>query len=183
MKYLNSLLFMSIAIVLLSCGSTYSVIEDEEGAIIVGQLTWEQWQDHAGWDSYFPRDYTPLKRDVEDIGHYSNYYDISYIIFAGSWCHDTEVGLPKIYKLLTMAGVFPQNIKLIGLDLGKQEPTGLADEFEIEKVPTLVVMDGMEELGRIVETPKKSWDKDLLKILRDFVFEQGEQSGGGTSEE
>jgi hypothetical protein len=183
MNYFKFILIALVALTALSCSSTYSVVEDDEGPIIIGQLTWEQWQEHAGWEKYFPKDYMPKKLFVEDITSYTNFYGLHYIIFAGNWCHDTEVALPKIYKLLTMAGVFDRDIQLIGLDLDKQEPTGFADEFDIERVPTLIVMSGDKEIGRIVETPKKSWDKDLVEIIRDFVFEESGQQTGGFDDE
>ncbi|MGA2298573.1 MAG: hypothetical protein ABSG15_13590, partial [FCB group bacterium] len=61
-------------------------------------------------------------------------------------------------------------IDLYGVDRQKQEPTGTATLYKLEKVPTMIIFAGESEIGRIVETPKKSWDEDIVDIIRNYIF-------------
>ncbi|MFA6571067.1 MAG: thioredoxin family protein [Bacteroidota bacterium] len=169
MKYL---LLVLIALFFVSCSSAkYSVTKEPEGkSIIKGVLSWEDWQEEAGWSSYASVGYTPNKSITKDIAEYVISKNLSFVIFAGSWCGDSETELPKIYKLLTLAGVFNDRIELWGVDREKLEPSGNAEFFKIEKVPTVIVMTGEKEIGRVVEMPKTSWDSDIMEIIRNYVF-------------
>jgi len=55
--------------------------------------------------------------------------------------------------------------KLFGLDRSKRDADGLAEKYQIEFVPTFVVLQDDEEIGRIVETPIVSIEQDLVEIL------------------
>ena len=162
-----------VMLMLVSCtASKYTVTQDDGKNIIVGNISWEGWQEHAGWKTYSAGAFTPSQKRVSDVSEITNSKNISYLIFAGSWCGDSEEELPKLYKLLTMSGIFDDKRVLYGLDRHKQEPTGIALQYKIEKVPTLVILSGNEEIGRIVETPKKSWDDDILNIIRNVYYKE-----------
>jgi len=47
------------------------------------------------------------------------------------------------------------------LTLKKKHPI-----LKIEKVPTIIISDYTKELGRIIETPTKTIESDLLNILQ-----------------
>ncbi len=172
-------LFYSIifSIILISClSSNYSIEEDEKGKpMLVGHLTWEEWQEDAGWESYSAPSYMPNLKRANEISEVATDNGVDFIIFAGSWCSDSETELPKIYKLITGAGIFPDKIILYGVDRQKDEPSGIAKEYKIEKVPTLVLEVEGEEIGRIVETPKLSWEENILTILRDYKFREKQE--------
>jgi thiol-disulfide isomerase/thioredoxin len=170
-----SLSFLSIIIV--SCSSSkYSIENDENGKpMIVGHLTWEEWQEEAGWESYSAPTYMPNLKRANEISDIATNNGVDFIIFAGSWCSDSETELPKLYKLITGAGIFPDKILLYGVDRQKDEPSGTAKEYKIEKVPTLVLEVDGEEIGRIVETPKLSWEEDMLNILREYKFREKQE--------
>lgn len=164
-------------IILTSCsGSKYSIENDENGkAMIVGHLTWEEWQEEAEWDSYSAPSYMPNLKRANEISDMATDNGVDFLIFAGSWCEDTERELPKIYKLITGAGIFPDKILLYGVDRQKDESSGTAKEYKIEKVPTLVLEVEGEEIGRIVENPKLSWEEDILNILREYKFREKQE--------
>jgi hypothetical protein len=54
---------------------------------------------------------------------------------------------------------------LIGVNREKQGLSDEAEELDIEFVPTIIFYKDGSEIGRIVETPAESLEKDLLKIL------------------
>lgn len=59
------------------------------------------------------------------------------------------------------------NIKVtyIGVDRAKSDPQGLAAQYEFTRIPTIIVSQQGEELGRIIERPETSLEIDLAKIL------------------
>ncbi|MGA2296042.1 MAG: hypothetical protein ABSG15_00655, partial [FCB group bacterium] len=97
MKRIYFYLFI-LGLFFVSCsGSKYSVSTDKEGTkIITGPINWEQWQNIAGWKNYSPVGYNPDPIRIKEITDRLTTKDLSFIIFAGSWCSDSETELPKI---------------------------------------------------------------------------------------
>lgn len=54
---------------------------------------------------------------------------------------------------------------MLGVDREKREPSATAEKWNINKVPTVVVLSQGKELGKIVEYPEANWEDDILKIL------------------
>ncbi|MEH6657511.1 thioredoxin family protein [Leeuwenhoekiella marinoflava] len=91
--------------------------------------------------------------------------DVDIIIFMGTWCGDSKRETPRFYKILDAAGK-KHGIELITVDRSKTTPEGLESGKDIKRVPTLIFSKNGEELGRIVEYPIESLEKDMLKILQ-----------------
>ena len=55
----------------------------------------------------------------------------------------------------------------------RRTPDGIAEKgLNIYRVPTIIVKSNDKELGRIVESPSKSLEQDLLAILKGEPYEQ-----------
>lgn len=91
-------------------------------------------------------------------------------IFLGTWCGDSRREVPRMMKILEQAGVVQQQIRLIFVsneaNSYKQSPQHEEAGKNILRVPTLIVYDEQKEIGRIIEYPVISLEKDLLSILR-----------------
>ncbi|NTU47491.1 MAG: thioredoxin, partial [Syntrophobacteraceae bacterium] len=46
-----------------------------------------------------------------------------------------------------------------------KEPSGTAQRHEVANSPTLIILKGQTELGRIVERPESTWEDGILAIL------------------
>ena len=88
-----------------------------------------------------------------------------FLIFAGSWCEDSESQVPIIFQIIKKAEIADSQIQLFGINREKQEHTGTATKFKIEKAPTLVILHNGKEIGRISEFPDKSWEQDIINLL------------------
>jgi thiol-disulfide isomerase/thioredoxin/copper chaperone CopZ len=113
------------------------------------------------WNPY--RDYNPRKDVVEKISGIRGSHDI--LVFFGTWCKDSISEVPKILRALDAAGNKDLKLALYGVDRSKKEGLGMSEKFNIQRVPTTIVLRDGVELGRIVEYPEKSNEEDLLKIL------------------
>lgn len=142
--------------------------KDTEVIPIVGKMTWAEWQESAGWDDYSAKSYKPSDKMVKELGRVIEGYDnLNFICVSANWCIDSERGVPRIYKLLAEAGYDVDRIELYGVDRQKSEPSGNVANYDIEKVPTLIILDGDVEIGRIVESPIVGWAEDMITILGD----------------
>ena len=94
-------------------------------------------------------------------------------IFLGSWCGDSKREVPRMLKVLEMAGMDASDISLIFVDNStknyKQSPGHEEKNKNIHHVPSFIIYDGKKEMGRIIETPIVSLEKDLLSILQQTV--------------
>jgi copper chaperone CopZ len=114
------------------------------------------------WNQY--REYTPRQEVVDQIARIREPFDI--LIFFGTWSDDSVSEIPKILRILDAVGNPNLKLSLYGVDRAKKEGLGMSERFNIQQVPTTVVLRDGVERGRIVEHPEKTNEEDLLKILR-----------------
>lgn len=90
-------------------------------------------------------------------------------IVFGSWCGDSRREVPRMMSVLKAVGFPEQNIQLLSLydsmAVYKQGPNREEKGLNIYRVPTFIVYQKDKEIGRIVEYPVESLERDLLKIL------------------
>lgn len=108
--------------------------------------------------------YTPKAKTIQKIKSKINDYDIK-IVFA-SWCSDSKLQLPRFYKILDLAEFKKSQLETIGVDRTKNALVVNIADLNIELVPTFIVYKHGEEIGRIVETPVKTLEADLLKLIK-----------------
>lgn len=87
-------------------------------------------------------------------------------IVLGTWCGDSKLQVPYFLKVLDAAKLNEKQVEFIAVDGKKETENGLTNNLNIQRVPTFIVSDKSgKELGRIVESPKKSIESDLVEIL------------------
>jgi tetratricopeptide (TPR) repeat protein len=90
-------------------------------------------------------------------------------IVFGSWCGDSKREVPKMMKVLRTIDFPEKNIQLIGvhdsIDVYKQAPGHEERGLNIYRIGTFILYKNDKEIGRIVEYPVESIERDLLKIL------------------
>ncbi len=74
-------------------------------------------------------------------------------MYMATWCHDSKKWTPR---LLALSPQLPlQQLELIPVDTTKRDPRGWAQRDGLRFTPTIVVLRGGRELGRIIEAPKR----------------------------
>lgn len=91
-------------------------------------------------------------------------YEITSVF--GDWCSDSEFQLPNFYKVLDEVGFANTKRKLIAVDRSKNAQVIDLSEYDIQLVPTFIIYLKGEEIGRIIESPNDTLEKDLLAILK-----------------
>ena len=94
----------------------------------------------------------------------------SITIFMGTWCGDSKREVPRVLKMLDCCGFSEKNITLVMVSnkdsLYKKSPQHEEAGKNIVRVPTIIIEQKGNEVGRIIEFPRMSLEKDLLSILR-----------------
>lgn len=108
--------------------------------------------------------YKPSEKYTEQMKETINNFDI--MVVFGTWCSDSKIQVGRFYKVLDKAGYNEMHLKLIGVNRDKNALSVNVSKFDIKLVPTFIVFQNGVEIGRIIETPKKSLEKDLAKILK-----------------
>lgn len=92
------------------------------------------------------------------------------VVFMGTWCEDTHLLLPQLYKVLKHSNFDFNALTMYAVDRKKASLNEEHINYGIYAVPTIIVLHGDREVGRITETVKASIEHDLLAILeKDFM--------------
>jgi thioredoxin 1 len=74
---------------------------------------------------------------------------LQFKIWGGDWCKDCRAQLPDFGAALEAASVPAANIEHHAVDREKQGPE--VEAFDVERIPTVVVLHEGEEIARFVE--------------------------------
>jgi len=91
--------------------------------------------------------------------------DTKIIIVLGTWCSDSRLHLSHFFKIADHTGIDENSLSMICVDETKKAKDGLTDQLNIVSVPTFIFMKNDKEIGRIIETPKNTLERDILQIL------------------
>ncbi|MFT4575955.1 MAG: thiol-disulfide isomerase/thioredoxin [Polaribacter sp.] len=120
-------------------------------------------QPYTSWFKLYSDRYTVDKKVAKKIK--KGLKNITIKAFMGTWCGDSKRETPKFYKLLSLAKFNLENLEMITVNRGKKTPDHLQKGFDIKRVPTFIFYKKGEEIGRFVERPRETLEKDILKIL------------------
>lgn len=107
--------------------------------------------------------YNPEPRTLEKIRQLDG--DMTVVMFLGTWCGDSVREVPRFLRLIECAGNSGISLVMYGVDKSLDDGEGMAHEYGIERVPTMVFLRGNSEVGRLVEPPDGTMERDLLKLL------------------
>jgi thiol-disulfide isomerase/thioredoxin len=162
------LLLLSFAFIGLAAfsQSQYEVTMDGPDKILKGIISRDLVQKDTSfkWFALNQKSYVPYTDAVSAIKPKAS--TLHFIVFGGTWCHDTQFILPKFFSLADAAAVPAGNISLIGVDRNKKTLGNLSESMGVTNVPTIIVMKDGKEIGRVVEYGKTGlWDKELGEII------------------
>lgn len=88
------------------------------------------------------------------------------VIVLGTWCGDSKEQVPRFFKIIDQTGVQFDQLEIFCVDRTKEAPgMEIKAIYNIEKVPTFIFYQNDNEIGRIIETPKNSLEKNWLEFL------------------
>jgi thiol-disulfide isomerase/thioredoxin len=117
----------------------------------------------AWWFNSGYKFYNPDTSSISNLKKIETDYEIT--IVMGTWCSDSRREVPRFYKITDALNLSNENIKLLNVDRKKAGDSVNVDSLDIKSVPTFIIYSNGKEIGRIVETPEETLEKDLAKIL------------------
>lgn len=124
----------------------------------------------APYQNWFQTNYDAYTPDPEVIKEFRgalNEYTIT--LFMGTWCGDSKRQVPKFYKVLEAAEFPLERLTTIAVDRDsdayKQSPGGEQEGRGVHRVPTMIFYKKGKEINRITESPKETFEKDMVNIL------------------
>ena len=180
MKYFVLSLFLSLAIV--SCNQSqtpkYSskpmdvktLVGEEGETVVLGYMN----RANLNTDEFlawFQSEYDQLKIPEGLVEQHAPLAkNLTFKLFLGTWCGDTQRELGGMFKLLDALGVSEDQIEMYGVSEAKDSPLGYEKEYDILNIPTLIFFENGKENNRIVEFPVESMVEDFSKILKKEAY-------------
>jgi thiol-disulfide isomerase/thioredoxin len=145
------------------------------GVVVMGEVTRDRiLVDIPDWDAEF-FDYEPDPAVVGEIA--GRMGDVEITVLLGTWCSDSRREIPRLWKILDMIGYPADDVTLYAVGSSRftndmpiseellEWSVRIKERYGVERVATIILYRGGEEIGRIVETPETSLEGDLLGIL------------------
>jgi thiol-disulfide isomerase/thioredoxin len=137
----------------------------EDSVMLLGKANREGFQMDA-FKNWFNTGYESYSADSEVMQQLKPLLnEVTITVFMGTWCEDSQRETPHFYKILDETGFDESKLTLITVSEEKTTPQGFEKEKNITHVPTIILYKDGNELGRIVEYPIESLEKDMLAIL------------------
>lgn len=87
-------------------------------------------------------------------------------LFYRTDCSDSVREVPRFIKTIQVANNTLISVDAIGINREKNQPADLLKGWNIELVPTFIVVVDGAEIGRVVEVPQDKIEIDLAGILK-----------------
>ncbi|MBU8893360.1 MAG: thioredoxin family protein [Bacteroidales bacterium] len=91
--------------------------------------------------------------------------ELEIFIVMGTWCSDSQREVPGFIKITELLNLQSGQLVIIGVNKNKEADEIPIIRMDIELVPTFIFYKDGEEIGRIVESPEESLEKDIVKFL------------------
>ncbi len=166
---MRSILFVFLAMVLIGCATTKNqeVTSHTGKPILLGKVD-RSGMEKAPYNEWFNATYSGYELDKTTLDK-TDLKGVEIKLFLGTWCGDSQEQVPRFYKMLDYKKYPVKKMTVIALDnhpdRRKTSPGGEEKGWNIEYVPTFIVLKDGKEMGRIVEYPKASLEKDLAAIV------------------
>lgn len=137
--------------------------EEEKPKRYVGSFTLDEVLEHDEQYSDIAFIYIPDETALETFKSLSAPVTIK--MFYRTDCIDSVRECPRFIKTIQLADNQNITVEAIGVNRGRDEPAELVKGWDIQRVPTFIVLYNGGEIGRVIETAKVKIEVDLAEIL------------------
>jgi len=145
--------------------NTITIDEKTDKPMLMGYTTLEAFSDTSfswWWNSEYNM-YDVDSMNVEELK--VKLEDVDIKIVMGTWCSDSRTEVPHFYKILDEIKYPEEKVTLINVNREKQGLENEVEGLDINFVPTFIFYKEGEEIGRIIEMPYETLEKDMLEIV------------------
>ncbi|TGE84682.1 thioredoxin [Pseudoalteromonas sp. KS88] len=112
----------------------------------------------------FNKEFTVFTPSNDELAKIQQLDGKDIVVLFGTWCHDSEREVPRLLKLIAQSEVALKSLTLVGVGYDKRDPQGIAQQYNLEYTPTMIVLDDGKEIARMIEKPKVSLASDLSQF-------------------
>ncbi len=87
------------------------------------------------------------------------------VIVLGTWCPDSRREVPRMFKILDYLHYPSGSVEIYCVDRNKTAGDYDIKDLNIVRIPTFIFYVNGQEKGRIIESPNKSLEQDMIDIL------------------
>ncbi|MEZ4840383.1 MAG: thioredoxin family protein [Flavobacteriaceae bacterium] len=156
-----------VALTVLFCISSYAQHKETitPSVMLTGVIQKKDFKE-APYSFWFDRNYDSYTVDETTVKEIKKHLKgVTIKAFMGTWCGDSKRETPHFYKIMDAAGFDYTNLQLAAVDRTKRTPENLEEGLNVFRVPTFIFYKNGKEIGRYVEYPRETLEKDMLAIL------------------
>lgn len=134
-----------------------------------GNITFNDFYEGAEKEWFQPRynQYHPDAALLKEFGSLMKKHDYTINVYMGTWCHDSQREVPKLYKVLNDIDFDMSKLSVVTVNYSKKVPNvtpEVAKKLAVHHVPTIIFYENGQEVERFVESARVSLLKDLISI-------------------
>ncbi|WP_276133009.1 thioredoxin family protein [Polluticoccus soli] len=144
-----------------------TTVDEKNGSVVFrGNIGFDDLEHEKTFD-WLQQGAQAYKTDAASIAFLKeNISQYRLITFMGTWCDDSHILIPQLYKVLSEANFPMGELTMYGVDRTKTTADGAHLTYGVSFVPTVIVLHNGKEVGRITESSRKSVEADLANIIR-----------------
>ena len=162
------MLFLLLPALLCVCsGKSSLVITDPKSQkpMLVGECSRRDLEKHP-FKAWFDKEYDAYQLDTASLQQLKNQWrDIGITLVLATWCGDSRREVPRFYKILDYVKFDTRMLKVYSVDRSKKAGKTDLSALEINFVPTIIIYRKHSEMGRIIEKPASTLEKDLFRYI------------------
>ena len=131
---------------------------------LVGKFTLQQILDHDKEYADAAFIYIP---DPEALAVFQDLKEpVKILLFLRTDCPDCVREVPRFAKIIELAANDNIQVEAVAVNRMKSQPADLVKGWNLELVPTFIVIKDGKEIGRVVEKAEDKLEKDIAKLLK-----------------
>jgi hypothetical protein len=132
--------------------------------MLYGEISEEQlYFDFPVWKQ-MTEAYQPDSTVLGNVPVMKNSYQI--MVFLGTWCSDSELQVPFFFSVMDeLKDKISFDLQMWAVDRRKKLKNDIPQRYGIKRVPTFIFELEGQEIGRIVESPQTTMEKDIVNII------------------
>jgi hypothetical protein len=107
--------------------------------------------------------YKPDREVISKIRQHKSGLGVTIVL--ATWCSDSQEQVPKFLKVWDKVRFLGSGLTMICVDRQKKGQSVDVSSYDIQRVPTFIFTRDGKEIGRIIETPVRTLEKDMLLIV------------------
>ncbi len=161
------ILLVLLTITTVGFSQSNKIIEDLRtgNQMLIGKTTRDAFQNES-FSGWYNAQYTKYEVNTGRLASSKDKIkEKSITIVMGTWCSDSRREVPRMLKILDVIDFPKEQVSIINVDRNRKGIDGEADSLNVKAVPTFIMYENDKEIGRIIEKPEETLEKDLVRIV------------------